>query len=77
VDTLRMRGHQLDIERQLSNFRNHELAKFYPSVVGMDVLPRTFTVKELPKIVSFDDILSCLHCNSHIIIYVALIHSVL
>jgi poly(A) polymerase len=52
VDTLRMRGNQLDIERQLSNFRNYELSKFYPLVPGMDVLPRTFAVKELPKIVS-------------------------
>ncbi|KAL7490112.1 hypothetical protein ACHAW6_015874 [Cyclotella cf. meneghiniana] len=50
VDTLRMRGNQLDIERQLSNFRNFELSKFYPLVPGMDVLPRTFAVKELPKI---------------------------
>ena len=52
VDALRMRGNQLDIERQLSNFRNYELSKFHPSVAGMDVLPRTFAVKELPKIVS-------------------------
>ena len=52
VDALRMRGNQLDIERQLSNFRNYELSKFHPSVAGMDVLPRTFSVKELPKIVS-------------------------
>lgn len=52
VDTLRMRGHMLDVERQLANFRNFELSKFRPSVAGMDVLPRTFTVKELPKIVS-------------------------
>lgn len=52
VDTLRMRGNQLDIERQLSNFRNYELSRFHPLVPGMDVLPRSFQVKELPKIVS-------------------------
>ena len=50
VDTFRMRGNQLDIERQLTNFRNYELSKFYPLVPGMDVLPRTFGVKELPRI---------------------------
>mmetsp|Transcript_7392 Transcript_7392/g.15206 ORF Transcript_7392/g.15206 Transcript_7392/m.15206 type:complete len:836 (+) Transcript_7392:35-2542(+) len=50
VDTLRMRGNQLDIERQLTNFRNFELSRFSPLVPGMDVLPRAFAVKELPKI---------------------------
>mmetsp|Transcript_31852 Transcript_31852/g.67467 ORF Transcript_31852/g.67467 Transcript_31852/m.67467 type:complete len:843 (-) Transcript_31852:11-2539(-) len=50
VDTLRMRGNQLDVERQLSNFRNYELSRFYPLVPGMDILPRSFMVKELPKI---------------------------
>jgi poly(A) polymerase len=50
VDTLRMRGNQLDVERQLSNFRNYELSRFYPLLPGMDILPRSFTVKELPTI---------------------------
>ena len=50
VDTLRMRGNQLDVERQLSNFRNYELSRFHPQVPGMDILPRSFVVKELPKI---------------------------
>lgn len=50
VDTLRMRGDQLDVERQLSNFRQYELSRFYPLVTGMDILPRSFGVKELPKI---------------------------
>lgn len=50
VDTLRMRGSQLDVERQLTNFRNYELSRFYPLVPGMDILPRSFAVKELPKI---------------------------
>lgn len=50
VDTMRMRGDQLDVERQLANFRNYELSRFYPLVPGMDILPRSFLVKELPTI---------------------------
>ncbi len=50
VDTLRMRGNELDIERQLQNFSKFELSRFHPLVPGMDVLPKTFGVKELPKI---------------------------
>jgi len=50
VDQMRMRGDQLDVERQLANFRNYELSRFRPLVPGMDILPRTFTVKELPTI---------------------------
>ena len=50
VDTMRMRGNQLDVERQLANFRNYELKRFRPLIPGMDILPRTFTVKELPTI---------------------------
>ena len=49
VDTLRMRGNQLDLERQLANFRNYELSRFYPLVPGMDILPKSFGVKELPR----------------------------
>jgi len=50
ADTLRMRGNQLDVERQLVNFRNQDLTRFHPLVPGMDILPRSFRVKELPKI---------------------------
>ena len=50
VDTMRMRGNQLDIERQLTNFRSYDLVKFHPLVPGMDILPRSFSVKELPTI---------------------------
>ena len=50
VDRLRMRGEQLDIERQLSNFRKFELARFHPLVQGMDILPKSFGVKELPTV---------------------------
>ena len=55
VDKLRMRGEQLDIERQLSNFRKFELGRFHPLVPGMDILPKSFGVKELPTI-CFDGI---------------------
>eukprot|EP00978_Attheya_sp_CCMP212_P020252 scaffold57700_cov37-Attheya_sp.AAC.3 len=51
VDTLRMRGRALDIERQMQNFREWELSRFQPLVQGMDVLVKCFTVKELPRIV--------------------------
>lgn len=50
VDTLRMRGNELDIERQLQSFSKFELSRFHPLVPGMDVLPKAFGVKELPKI---------------------------
>ncbi|KAK1748599.1 poly(A) polymerase [Skeletonema marinoi] len=55
VDTLRMRGSELDIERQLQNFSKFELSRFHPLTPGMDVLPKTFGVKELPK-VCFEDV---------------------
>mmetsp|Transcript_30566 Transcript_30566/g.64673 ORF Transcript_30566/g.64673 Transcript_30566/m.64673 type:complete len:841 (+) Transcript_30566:31-2553(+) len=54
VDTMRMRGDQLDVERQLANFRNYELSRFHPLIPGMDILPRSFVVKELPTI-CFED----------------------
>ena len=50
VDKLRMRGDQLDIERQLSNFREWELSRFQPLLPGMDICAKTFGVKELPKL---------------------------
>lgn len=55
VDTLRMRGNELDIERQLQNFSKFELSRFHPLTPGMDVLPKTFGVKGLPKI-CFEDV---------------------
>ena len=55
VDTLRMRGNELDIERQLQNFSRFELSRFHPLTPGMDVLPKTFAVKELPRI-CFEDV---------------------
>lgn len=54
VDQMRMRGDQLDVERQLSNFRNYELSRFHPLIPGMDILPKSFNVKELPTI-CFED----------------------
>ncbi|KAL9190148.1 hypothetical protein ACHAXT_007359 [Thalassiosira profunda] len=50
IDTLRMRGDELDVERQLANFRKFELSRFRPMIPGMDILPRSFKVKELPRI---------------------------
>ncbi len=40
-----MRGNQLDAERQLANFHNYELSRFYPLVPGIDILPKSFGVK--------------------------------
>eukprot|EP00980_Cylindrotheca_fusiformis_P001687 scaffold381_cov138-Cylindrotheca_fusiformis.AAC.23 len=50
VDTMRMRGDQLNIELQMSHFREWELSRFQPLIPGMDVLAKTFPVKSLPKI---------------------------
>ena len=50
VDTLRMRGKQLNVELQMAHFREWELARFQPLVIGMDVLVKSFQVKNLPKI---------------------------
>jgi hypothetical protein len=50
VDKLRMRGSQLNIELQMSHFRDWELTRFQPLVTGMDVLVKTFTCKTLPAI---------------------------
>jgi hypothetical protein len=50
VDKLRMRGTQLNIELQMSHFRDWELSRFQPLVTGMDILVKTFTCKNLPTI---------------------------
>jgi poly(A) polymerase len=50
VDTLRMRGNQLNIELQMSHFREWELSRFQPLVPGMDVLVKIFECRNLPKI---------------------------
>lgn len=50
VDSLRMRGSQLNLELQMSHFREWELARFQPLIPGMDVLTKSFSVKNLPKI---------------------------
>lgn len=55
IDRLRMRGNQLDIERQMQNFQQWELSRFQPYVNGMDVLVKNFKVKELP-LICFEDI---------------------
>jgi poly(A) polymerase len=51
VETIRMRGNQLNVEMQLQNFREWELSRFQPLIPGMDVLVKPFKVKELPKLV--------------------------
>mmetsp|Transcript_12711 Transcript_12711/g.23824 ORF Transcript_12711/g.23824 Transcript_12711/m.23824 type:complete len:823 (-) Transcript_12711:110-2578(-) len=55
IDRLRMRGNQLDIERQMQNFQQWELSRFQPYVNGMDVFIKNFKVKELP-LICFQDI---------------------
>jgi hypothetical protein len=45
-----MRGEQLNAEIAMQNFREWELARFQPLIPGMDVLVKTFKVKELPLI---------------------------
>jgi poly(A) polymerase len=50
IDTLRMRGNQLNIELQMSHFREWELSRFQSFVPGMDILVKTFDCKSLPKI---------------------------
>jgi hypothetical protein len=50
VDKNRMRGGQLNVEMQLQNFREWDLSRFQPLASGMDILVRSFKVKDLPKI---------------------------
>ena len=50
VDMLRMRGGQLNLELQLNNFREWELTKYTQIVQGMDLVARSFKVKEMPRI---------------------------
>mmetsp|Transcript_97186 Transcript_97186/g.270459 ORF Transcript_97186/g.270459 Transcript_97186/m.270459 type:complete len:355 (+) Transcript_97186:3-1067(+) len=45
-----MRGNQLNIELQMSHFREWELSRFQPLIPGMDILVKTFECKNLPKI---------------------------
>lgn len=50
VDKGRMRGEQLNAEIPMHNFREWELSRYQPLVPGMDVLVKSFKVKELPLI---------------------------
>ena len=50
VDTLCMRGNQLNIELQMSHFREWELSRFQPLVPGMDIVVKTFECKNLPRV---------------------------
>ena len=50
VDKYRMRGNELRVEDPLYNFREYELGRFQPLTPGMDIVVKSFKVKELPKI---------------------------
>lgn len=50
IDKMRMRGNQLNIEQQIQNFKREDLARFHPLISGMDVLVRSYKVKELPRV---------------------------
>lgn len=45
-----MRGNELNVESPLYSFREYELGRFQPLVPGMDILVKSFKVKELPRI---------------------------
>jgi hypothetical protein len=57
IDTLRMKGTQLNVEQQLQKFKEYELNKFHHLVAGQDVLFKAYRVKELPRFV-FDEVYS-------------------
>lgn len=51
VDRMRMRGNQLNIEQQIQNFKREDLLnRSFPLVPGMDILVRSYKVKELPRL---------------------------
>jgi len=51
IDTLRMRGLQLNVEQQIQKFKEYDLNRYQPLLPGQDVLFRSFKVKELPLLV--------------------------
>jgi len=51
VDTLRMKGTQLNVELQIQKFKEFDLSRFQPLVLGQDVLFRAYRVKELPRLI--------------------------
>lgn len=57
VDTIRMRGTDLNLDGVLNQFRDMDLSRFQPLIPGMDILCRVFAVKSLPAIcfISKDD----------------------
>ena len=50
IDKMRMRGTELNVELQMSRFRDWDLSRFQPLVPGMDLLVKSFDCKTLPKI---------------------------
>ena len=55
IDPYRMRGSDLNVELPLHSFREFELSRFQPLIPGMDILVKSFYVKELP-LLCFDDV---------------------
>ena len=51
VDTLRMRGNELNLEQQLQYFKDNDLSRFSGFVSGMDIYLRYYKVNSLPRIV--------------------------
>lgn len=55
IDPYRMRGSDLNVEIPLHSFREFELSRFQPLISGMDILVKSFYVKELP-LLCFEDV---------------------
>lgn len=55
IDPYRMRGSDLNVEIPLHSFREFELSRFQPLIPGMDILVKSFYVKELP-LICFEDV---------------------
>lgn len=51
VDKFRMRGTELNVELPLYNFREYNLSRYTTLVTGMDLMCKTFSCKELPKLI--------------------------
>jgi poly(A) polymerase len=50
IDLKRMRGEHLNVEQQIQKFKDYDLVRYQPLLMGMDVLFRTFQTKRLPPI---------------------------
>ena len=54
VDSIRMRGKELNIEQQIHYFKEADLKRFQPIINGQDIIFGCHKVKELPRIVFSD-----------------------